>query len=83
MRVSSLIVRSNLYSAQISDRARVAEDLDVGACESSELLGVGAVGAGEGEIVKEPGGPAVQDLVAAAQGVLAEGAAEEGLGVRH
>jgi len=59
--------------------APIVEDQDVDAGEPHEQSCVGAIGAGQGELVEEPRGTAVDRPVAATEGVLSEGAGDEGL----
>ena len=59
--------------------APVVDDQDVEAGELAEQADVGAVGAGQGELVKEAGGAAVDGAIALAAGLMGEGTGEEAL----
>jgi hypothetical protein len=61
------------------DESPVVDDEHVSACEAGEQAGVAAVGAGEGELVEQPRGAAVQRAEAGAAGLLGERAGEVGL----
>jgi hypothetical protein len=56
----------------------VIKDEDVEAGELAEQADVAAVGAGQGEVMKEAGGPAVVGAVALATSLVGEGASEKG-----
>ena len=59
--------------------APIVEDQDIDAGEPREQSRIGAVRTGQGELVEEPRGTAVDRPVATTQGVLGEGAGDEGL----
>src|SRR5262249_32728476 len=59
--------------------APIVEDEDVGARELSEHAEVGAVGAGQREVVKEPGDAAVGGAIALTAGLMGQRTGDEGL----
>ena len=59
--------------------APVVEDEDVEAGELGEQADLGAVGAGQGEVVREAGGARVVGAVALSTGLVREGAREKAL----
>jgi len=55
----------------------IVEEEDVHPGELAEEAAVGAVGAGQAEVIEQPGGPAVVGAVAAAAGLVGEGTGDE------